>query len=172
MLPQNRVRDKMAVITGSGTTLGLELEIASGAPALFVEYKRLGTDCHNGEVFSPVRPVALVVPQSEGAALVARVRRWIGEISTNQSIIPAPLADLPLEVTSSVTVAPDGITYEAKIGDLSVEIDWDKAIDPQTGDSTVTIHAGAAFTISYEAFDYYVSTLEDLVKAIELEKLA
>ena len=158
----------MAVITGTGTTLGLELEISGGAPALFVEYKRLGTGMDNGEVSSPVRTVDLVVPQVEGAALVTRVVTWIGEVRANQSIVTSSLADLPLELDSAPIplVTPTGIHYEIKMGSLIIEIDWDKVTDE------VTIHAGPAFTVSLEGFMYYVDTLVDLIKTIELVKAA
>ena len=157
----------MAVITDTGTTLGLELEISGGAPALFVEYKRLGTGMTNGEVNSPQRLVDLVVSQAEGADLIDRVVLWIEEVKANQGIrLIDSLADLPLELTSSMTVAPDGIVYSMETGTLMVQISWDKSSDE------VTIFAGEAFTVSFEGFIYYVDTLVDLVNAIEKEKAA
>ena len=108
--------------------------------------------------------VGLPKPRAEGDALVARVENWIGEITTKQNIVTAALADLPLELDSGPVVGPDGITYEIKMASLSVEISWDKASD------NVTIHAGAAFTVTLEGFMYYVNTLRNLIRAIELEK--
>ncbi len=158
----------MANIKDSGTGLFLELEIAEGpsiTQVLFVTYKRLGTGCPNGCVSSPARPAALIVPQEEGARLVTRVNTWTGEVRSNQSIVTEPLADLPLELDSMV-VSPDGITYEIKMASLAVEISWDKASD------LVTIEAGLAFTVTLEGFLYYVETLKELIKAIELAKAA
>ena len=158
----------MAIIKDTGTTLGLELEIEDGpsiTQVLYVLYKRLGTGMDNGEVFSPVRPTALVMPQEEGVRLVQRVNLWTGEVRANQSIVTEPLADLPLELDSMV-VSPTGITYEIKMASLWVEISWDKASD------NVTIQAGPEFTVSLEGFLYYMETLKALIRAIELEKAA
>lgn len=153
----------MANIKDTGTTLGLELEIDNNPATLFVEYRRLGSGNPNGCVSSPARLADLVIPQLEGADLIRRVDRWTGEVRSNQSIVVAPLADLPIELDSMV-VSPEGITYEIKMAALHIEISWDKASD------LVTIHAGLEFTVTLEGFLYYIETLKELTRAIELAK--
>ena len=49
-------------------------------------------------------------------------------------------------------------------GGIDIVMDWEKSTD------LLTIYAGPEFTVSFEAFNYYVQTLIDLDKMIERER--
>jgi len=161
----------MAIITETATELSLVLKIGENPKALYVHYQRIDSNLPNGCIYSPIRPLDLVVPQEEGETLVNRVLEWITEVKNNQNIRNIlPLADLPFEVTSTAVESPEGINYRVEIGThgeentLEIDINWTKNTDE------VTIFAGAEFTIPFEAFIYYVDTLVDLIETIKIEK--
>lgn len=152
----------------------LYLKLGVDPKALFVHYQRIDTGQINGTVVSPIRPVDLVAPQVEMASVVVDVRDWIeGTVSHGQRLQDLDvLPDLPVELRTSVTYTPEAvIDYLVEIGEdihpdqLSVHISWDQATD------NVTIYAGDAFLVTYEAFIWYVGTLEELIRRIELVKV-
>jgi len=155
----------MAIIAEIGTELSLVLKVGENPKALYVHYSKIDSGLINGQVYSPERLLDLVVPQSEGEALINRVLKWIDEIKRNQP--PTNLviiADMPFEVNSSLLVGPDGVYYLFEMGDLSIHIEWDKGTDE------VTIFAGNSFTVSFEGFIYYVDTLVDLTNEIKKQQ--
>ena len=163
----------MAIISASEHSL--VLKVGADPKALFVHYEKLDTGQPKGQIDSPARLGNLVAPQEEMAAVVADVVAWIAEVNVAEGYRPADLDILPdMDLELRITRAagpPVVIDYLIEIGihasgvELMIHITWGKSTDD------VTIHAGPEFTISYEAFIYYVRTLEELIRLIELEKL-
>ena len=153
----------MSIITG--IELSLVLKVGANPKALYVHYSSIDTGFSNGQVHSPERLVPLVFPQSEGWDLISRVLEWIEEVKSAVHITDAiSLADFPVDFNSNLLVGPDGIDYSMTMGNLDIDMAWDK------GSDTVTISAGPEFTVSFEAFLYYVDTLVDLTNAILIQK--
>ena len=155
-----------STLSETGTELSLVLKVGANPKALYVHYQAIDSIYPNGEIYSPARLADLVVSQEDGQKLVERVVEWIAEVRNNQSLRSAipPLAQLPFELVSNLTVSPDGIYYLIEMASLMIHIEWDKLSDE------VTIFAGDEFTVPFEAFIYYVDTLVDLVNAILIEK--
>ena len=143
----------------TGTNLCFVYQSGSDLVVETAQYQLLDSAFDGGTVFGDAFGSDLVLTRDDFADLLKGAKAFIKSISSVQSTRQTDLPDTPLDLTMETT-AP-GVNYSITIGDLIRTIVWD------SGSEELTIQAGAAFSIAYTAYIYYIDSLLDLVYTID-----
>ena len=149
----------MAILTGINLSGVYQLD---GGPVVsLTTYQLLDSDFICGTVFADASLSDIIMTRDDFVDLLKLAKSLFAAISHIQSTRITGLPDIPVDL--SMTITAPGIVYTIAMGDLDVSVTWDIA------QQQLTIGTFLAFTISFDAYVYFIDSLHDL--AVEIDKL-
>lgn len=147
----------MAIKTGVNCVNVFQLD---GNPVMALgTYQLLDSGFVGGTVFRDALLSDIIMTRDNFTDLLKGAKTWIAGISHLQSTRITEVPDIPIDLNISIT-AP-GIVYTIVMGDLEITATWDSSVEE------LTIGTFPAFSVSFQAYIYFINSLHDLAVSID-----